>query len=87
MVKEIRTWLRESGLTGPSIQQLGPKLSGWATRLQENGVTEVLPPTQSRGRADDLVSNLLTLWVEEAKAPEDRDPVKEQELRNLIAAF
>lgn len=76
MVNEIRHWLLQSGLTAPSLARLEPELPEWADRLQAMGVTEVLPPTKSRGRGDNLVNNYLKLWVEQAKPPEDRDLAK-----------
>lgn len=83
MVGEIREWLLVSGLTTPSLECLKLELPEWADRLKAMGVTEVLPPTRNNG----LVNNLLTLWMKQAMAPEDRDQVEEEKLINLISAF
>lgn len=82
MEKQIRRWLLLSGVD-PSHPRLVRAIPRWERRLQEMGVTEVMPPLVSRGPMDDRVSSLLCLWVKQAMAPQDRDGTAEHELRNL----
>lgn len=83
MLEDLRRWLLLSGLTARSLDLLEPDLPRWERRLRSMGVSEVLPPTASRGRLDDRVSSLLCLWTKQAMADENRDHAAEHELRNL----
>ena len=85
MIDDVRRWLLLSGVD-PSHPRLERALPRWQRKLQEEeGVTEVMPPTVSRGPMDDRVSSLLCLWTKQAMAPEDREAAAEHELRNLTA--
>lgn len=83
MQNDLRRWLLLSGLTAPSVASLEPDLPRWEGRLRSMGVTEVVPPTVSRGPADERVSSLLCLWTKQAMAQDDRDNAAEHALRNL----
>ena len=82
MLDDLRRWLVLSGV-GSSIDKLEPILPRWARRLRDMRVTDVMPPTVSRGPMDDRVSSLLCLWLKQAMAPEDRNAAAEHDLRNL----
>lgn len=82
MEEQIRRWLLLSGVD-PWHPRLVRAIPRWERRLQDVDVTDVMLPTVSRGPMDDRVSSLLSLWLKQAMAPEDRNAAAEHELRNL----
>ena len=78
----IERWLYQSGLSELSLAELRPDIPRWAENLRSQEVLRI-PQMPSRDPRDTEVTNLLCLFVKQAKAKIERVGSEEHLLRNL----